>query len=141
VTLKDLGLRVQLGHPVGQYCPFRESGNKDFVVVAINDIHNVNVDFCGCPGRPDPYIQLLEIRWWPSTPIAPQTVATMDVLRKFHILNLQGRLPLTDFYRGLERMTDGAGLSEVPVSIFDMCPAAALIDVHSGSPSSIHAHG
>lgn len=116
VTLKDLGLRVQLGHSFGQYCPFRDSGNKDFVVIGMNGIHRVNVDFCGCPGHPEPFIQLLELRWWPSTPIAPQTAATMDVLRKFHILNLQARLPPTEFYRGLERMADGAGLVDLPVS-------------------------
>ena len=116
MTLKDLGLRVQLGHSFGQYCPFRETGNKDFVVIGMNGIHQVNVDFCGCPRHPEPYIQLLEMQWWPSTPIAPQTAATMDVLRKFHILNLQARLPPTEFYRGLERMTDGAGLVDLPVS-------------------------
>jgi hypothetical protein len=71
VTLKDLGLRVQLGHSFGQYCPFRETGNKDFVVIGMNGIHQVNVDFCGCPGHPELYIQLLEMRWWPLTPIAP----------------------------------------------------------------------
>src|SRR5208283_6240199 len=75
-----------------------------------------NVDFCGCPGQPDPYVQLLEMRWWPSTPIAPQTVATMDVLRAFHVLNLEARTPPTDFYHSLERMSDGQGLMNIPVN-------------------------
>ena len=90
-------------------------GHTDFVVIAMNGIHRVSVDFCGCVGRSDPYIQLLEMRWWPSTPIAPQTAATMDVLRCFHVLNLQSRVPPTDFYRSLERLTDGQGLVSIPV--------------------------
>jgi CxC2 like cysteine cluster associated with KDZ transposases len=49
-------------------------------------------------------------------PLAPQTAATMEVLHAFHILNLQARVPPTEFYRSLERMTDGHGLMELPVS-------------------------
>jgi hypothetical protein len=116
VPFKDLGVRFQLGHAGGRTCPTLERGHSDFVVIASNGIHHINVDFCGCPGRPDHRIQLLEMRWWPSTPVAPQTVATMEVLRSFHILNLEGRVPPTDFYRSLERRTDGHGLVELPVS-------------------------
>ena len=118
MTLKELGLRYQLGHVGGQACASPEQGHTDFVVIASNGIHMINVDFCGCPGRPDPFIQLLEMRWWPSTPIAPQTAATMDVLRSFHVLNLEARVPATDFYRSLERQTDGQGLKKIPVSSF-----------------------
>ena len=39
----------------------------------------------------------------------------MDVLRVFHVMNLQARLAPTDFYRALERLTDGQGLTELPV--------------------------
>jgi len=41
----------------------------------------------------------------------------MDVLRLFHILNLQGQLAPTDFYRSLEQMTCGDGLRTVPVRL------------------------
>jgi Lon protease-like protein len=96
-------------------------GHTDFVVIALNGVHRVNVDFCGCLGRPDPYIQLLEMRWWPSTPIAPQTAAIMDLLRCFHVLNLQSRVPPTDFYRSLVRMVDGQGLRSLPVCFISDC--------------------
>jgi hypothetical protein len=114
ITLHELGLRVQLGHG-HQSCPMKVPGHTDFVVIALNGIHHVNVDFCGCFGRPDSYIQLLEMQWWPSTPIAPQTAATMDLLRHFHVLNLQSRVPPTDYYRSLERLTDGQRLASIPV--------------------------
>ena|SRR5215475_15846431 len=117
VTLKELGLRFQLGHAAGQFCPSIERGSSNFVVIARNGIHVINIDFCGCRGRPEHYTQLLEMRWWPSTPLSPHTAVTMEVLRKFHILNLQARIPPTEFYRGLERMTDGQGLMELPVSL------------------------
>jgi len=100
---------------MANFCPHRELGHSKFVVIVSNGIHSVNVDFCGCPGHPEHFVQLLEIRWWPSTPITPQTAATMDVLRFFHVMNLQARLAPTDFYRALERLTDGQGLTEVPV--------------------------
>jgi hypothetical protein len=61
-------------------------------------------------------VQLLEVGWWPSTPLDPQTAATMSVLRLFHVTNLQGHVTSTDFYRTLEQMTSGDGLSILPVS-------------------------
>jgi hypothetical protein len=111
-----VGLWFQLGHVTGQFCPFVQRGPNDFVVIASNGIHTLNVDFCGCPGQPEFYAQLLEMQWWPSTPLAPQTASTIEVLRTFHVLNLQARIPPTEFYRGLERMMDGQGLMALPVS-------------------------
>lgn len=79
-------------------------------------MHLLTVDFCGCQDAPSHRDQLLEIGWWPSTPLEPQTAATMSVLRMFHTLNLQGHLAPTDFYRGLELLTDGHVLSPISVS-------------------------
>lgn len=116
VTLQSLGLRVQLGHQMGTLCPFCTRGHKDFVVLHLNGIHVINLDFCGCPGALPFRNQLLEMGWWPSTPLEPQSAATMDVLRSFHIWNLQGHIAPTDFYRGLEQITCGDGLVSLPVS-------------------------
>jgi hypothetical protein len=60
-------------------------------------------------------VQILEVGWWPSTPLDPQTAATMSVLRLFHVTNLQGQVTPTDFYRTLEKMSSGDGLSNLPV--------------------------
>jgi hypothetical protein len=75
----------------------------------------IDVSFCGCDGAPEHRGQLLEVGWWPSTPKEPQTVATMEVLRLFHILNLQGQLEPTGFFCGLEQMSCSNGLTAVPV--------------------------
>ena len=114
-TLKELGLRVQLGHAPGQYCPTREAASKDFVVIHTNGIHLVNVDYCRCHSLSH-RTQLLQVAWWPATPLDPQTCATMEVLRHFQILNLQGKLTGFSFYRALEYQTDNTGLNKPPVS-------------------------
>ncbi|KAG2086968.1 uncharacterized protein F5147DRAFT_561737, partial [Suillus discolor] len=49
MSLKALGLRVQLGHPVGQCCILpRHTFNSEFVLIDTNGIHEVGLDFCGC---------------------------------------------------------------------------------------------
>jgi hypothetical protein len=112
-----MGLRVQLGHIQGENCNYPQRGNKGFIVLESNGFHDVAVDFCSCVGAPSRYLQLLEVGWWPSTPLDPQTAATMSVLRLFHLTNLQGHVTPTDFYRTLEQMSSGDGLSNLPVSI------------------------
>jgi len=82
----------------------------------------LNVNFCGCDGALTARGQLLEVGWWPSTPLEPQSAASMAVLQSFHISNLQGQISPTDFYRGLEQMTCGDKLSYVPVSIVNLLP-------------------
>ena len=97
-------------------CNFRQRGNKDFVVLDSNGIHKIAINFCGCVGAPTHFVQLLEVGWWPSTPLDPQTAATMSLLRLFHVTNLQGQVTPTDFYRTLEQMSSGDGLTTLPVS-------------------------
>ncbi|KIL56755.1 hypothetical protein M378DRAFT_88857, partial [Amanita muscaria Koide BX008] len=114
-SLSEVGLHIQLGHG-GFPCEFQIRGDKDFIVIDTNGIHQINISFCGCIKAPHPRQQLLEVGWWPSTPRDPQTAATMNVLRTFHILNLQGQIAPTDFYRGLEQLMCANGLSTIPVS-------------------------
>lgn len=110
-----MGLRIQLGHRIGDRCPTREPGHKSFTIIHINGIHQVNVDFCRCVDVPH-YRQLLAIGWWPATPLEPRSCATIDVLRHFQVLNLQGKLTAFSFYRTLEYLTDNARLESLPVS-------------------------
>ncbi|KAF8214805.1 hypothetical protein K438DRAFT_2138335 [Mycena galopus ATCC 62051] len=46
--LQILGLRVQLGHPPGVICPFREAAAHDFVLYDTTGVHELNIDFCSC---------------------------------------------------------------------------------------------
>lgn len=114
-TLCDLGLRVQLGHAYGRSCPTRLAANATFRVVHSNGIHHVAIDQCRCRGV-DFYKQLLSIGWWPATPLEPRSAATFEVLRHFHLLNLQGKVTGYSFYQALEYQTDNTALKPPPVS-------------------------
>ncbi|KAK7025437.1 hypothetical protein VNI00_015965 [Paramarasmius palmivorus] len=113
-SLRDLGLHIQLGHRPGHDCEQRVKGHKDFVIIHSNGIHLINVYFCGCPDAPDHVTQLMEVGWWPTSSIDPQSAATNQVLRLFHIMNLRGHIPPTDFYSSLELSVDGTGLQKLP---------------------------
>lgn len=114
-TLQALGLSVQLGHQPHRYCPRSEAGHKNFAIIHTNGIHNVTVNYCRCKEISHRQ-QLLRFGWYPATPLEPQTCATIEVLRLFHFLNLQGKLPAYAFYKSLELATDNTGLLKVPVS-------------------------
>lgn len=86
-TLKDLGLRIQLGHAYGHSCPTRLPANATFRVIHSNGIHHVTIDQCWCYGLPLSK-QLLRIGWWPATLLDPRTAATFEVLQHYHLLNL-----------------------------------------------------
>jgi len=64
IALKELGLRVQLGHSQANSVQ-RENACKDFVVIHTNGIHLVNVDYC--VATRSPIAPLLRTAWWPST--------------------------------------------------------------------------
>lgn len=117
-TLQNLGLSVQLAHAPHSYCPRSEPGHKNFVIIHTNGIHKVTVNYCRC-NEVSHRQQLMRFGWYPATPLEPQTCATIEVLRLFHLLNLQGKLPAYAFYKSLELVTDNTGLLAVPVS--DRC--------------------
>ncbi|KAJ7439837.1 hypothetical protein FB451DRAFT_1344179 [Mycena latifolia] len=108
----DPGLRSEIGHPPGEECDFRK--HQKFVMLDNNAIHKLEVDFCGCLGSPSVRDQLLNIGWFPATTKEPETAATLLLLRRFHALNLQGRVPAYDFYNALEVLSECAGMIEVP---------------------------
>ncbi|KAJ7925440.1 hypothetical protein B0H13DRAFT_1600492 [Mycena leptocephala] len=112
--LRDLGLRIQLGHPPGVVCPSRKPAANDFVLYSLTGVHELTVDFCGCPGWPERRMQLMRICWWPATIKEPNTCASYALLKLFQILNCLGKLSAYDFVRGLEMTTNHDGLDRPP---------------------------
>lgn len=113
ISLKSLGLRVQLGHVPGSSCFAPRPGNKDFVVIHTNGIHSVAVDFCECENAENAGSlrqQVLRRSWYPSTHLEPQTCFTFRVLEHFHMQTLQGKVAMYDYYLALEKLTDNTGL-------------------------------
>ncbi|KAG1769718.1 hypothetical protein EV702DRAFT_1181707 [Suillus placidus] len=114
IKLKTLGLRIQLGHTPSDRCfnP-RPSTADDFVIIDINGIHEVALDFCGCDIAQVRYKQLLRVRWYPATTTDPQTAATFNVLEHFHLLSYESKISAYEFFHGLARRTDNTGLSPI----------------------------
>ncbi|EDR06772.1 uncharacterized protein LACBIDRAFT_299636 [Laccaria bicolor S238N-H82] len=112
-SLKELGLRVQLGHG-GGICPCSPHGPPNFMVFDTSGVHVVNIDYCDCPkdNVPDRKTQLLRQGWFPATFSRPNTAFTFDCLDTFHEHTLQGKGNLYDFYHLLVRKTDNANLSK-----------------------------
>ncbi|TDL13355.1 hypothetical protein BD410DRAFT_699418, partial [Rickenella mellea] len=114
-TLKQLGLRVQLGH-VNSTCPCPRKGNVDFTIIHTNGVHSVAVDFCGCEDQNPGSMrqQLLRRRWFPGTVTEPQTCCTFACLKQFHTLTLQSKVSGYDYYRALECLADNTGINPPP---------------------------
>ncbi|KAF8196616.1 hypothetical protein K438DRAFT_1585485 [Mycena galopus ATCC 62051] len=109
--LHQLGLRVQLGHPNNQPCPFAHPGREKFVVIALNGFHHVAVDFCQCrlSSSTHRWEQLLAYGWFPATPDNPQSAITVSALRLFHAVSLHGKTTVYHFFNALAKITDNTG--------------------------------
>ncbi|KAG1741361.1 hypothetical protein EDB19DRAFT_1895127 [Suillus lakei] len=114
VSLKTLGLCIQLGHAAGQVClnP-RCAFNDDFVVIDTHGIHEVSLDFCDCATAESHMQQLLQITWFPLTTSDPKTAVTFHVLKQYHLLSFESKVSTFEFYRALRRMSDNTGLLPV----------------------------
>ncbi|KAJ7145473.1 hypothetical protein C8R46DRAFT_966281 [Mycena filopes] len=108
-TLKDMGLRIQLGHWHGadRRCPLpKPAKGKDFVIVDIHGVHQVALDYCDCGFGGHPTVQLLRAQLWPATTTNPQTAATFAVLRHYHLMSFESKCSALEFYQSLARQTD-----------------------------------
>ncbi|KAG2079415.1 uncharacterized protein F5147DRAFT_785089 [Suillus discolor] len=72
LSLKQLRLRVQLGHPIGEECLLpRQAFNDDFTLIHTNGIHEIGLDYCGCDTAQTHTMQLLRAAWFPATTSEP----------------------------------------------------------------------
>ncbi|KAH7906366.1 hypothetical protein BJ138DRAFT_1016340 [Hygrophoropsis aurantiaca] len=110
ITLKGLGLRVQLGHDSGEECVHPvPASNDDFVVIDCHAIHEIALDFCQCESAQTKTIQLLRASWFPSTVRDPQSAATFAVLEQYHLLSFESKVSAFEFYHSIARRTDNTG--------------------------------
>ncbi|KAG1801184.1 hypothetical protein EV424DRAFT_1474766 [Suillus variegatus] len=114
VTLKSLGLRIQLGHKAGEACRRPSPAfDDDFVVIDTHGIHEVGLDFCGCEHEASHYKQLLRARLFPATATDPRTAATFAVLKFFHLLSFESKVSAYEFYHSLARQSDNTGITPI----------------------------
>ncbi|KAJ7046193.1 hypothetical protein C8F04DRAFT_938986 [Mycena alexandri] len=112
-TLKDLGLRIQVGHwdPSDRRCGAPDAAaGEAFVIVDSDAVHEVALDFCGCGLGGSKTRQLLRAAMYPATGGNPRTAATFSVLRRFHLLSLESKCSAYEFYHSLARGTNNTGI-------------------------------
>ncbi|KAG1731231.1 uncharacterized protein EDB91DRAFT_1085166 [Suillus paluster] len=115
MSLKKLGLRIQLGHATGKSCILPcKSFNDNFVLIDTNGIHKMVVDFCGCETSQTHTKQLLRMGWFPSTTVDPRTAATFQLLHHYQILSFESKASTYEFYHLLVHISDNVGLIEKP---------------------------
>ncbi|EKM53869.1 uncharacterized protein PHACADRAFT_29178 [Phanerochaete carnosa HHB-10118-sp] len=113
ITLKDLGLVFQVGHPPGIACINLRLGPHDFVVVHTNGIHPISIRYCECNHlheAGDTIQQLLHYELYPATLFDPTTCFIYRVLEHFSMLTLQGKITPYDYYLSLQYLTDNLKL-------------------------------
>ncbi|KAF7345876.1 CxC2 domain-containing protein [Mycena venus] len=113
-SLKALGLRIQFGHPPGEYCVNPERRRSGFVALHDNGIHEVTVDYCGpgCENRGKAGAhdtQLLRGGWFPTLEERPQTCMTLVALERFHMETLQAKTTMYDYYQKLQKLMSNDG--------------------------------
>ncbi|KAJ7894472.1 hypothetical protein B0H14DRAFT_3426880 [Mycena olivaceomarginata] len=111
--LKTLGLRVQLGHRVGDRCAGATPLHASIVVLHTNGIHEVAVDACDCERQlwaGSPEEQLQRAGWLPATDDRPRMCATFEVLDTFLTLTYQAKTTMYDYYSVLEKLTNNTGI-------------------------------
>ncbi|KAK7017019.1 hypothetical protein VNI00_018746 [Paramarasmius palmivorus] len=110
-TLKELGLTYQLNHQ-SLYCPKPLDCHTQLRILHTNGIHDVSLKFCGCGNQIPQYQQLLRRGFYPATVHDGRikTAATFQYLELLSLQTLTTKSGTYDFYRALEKLTDGAGI-------------------------------
>ena len=111
----QIGFASSAGHMPGAHHPTLEHGYKDFMVIHMNGIHSVGINFCHCHSVSH-HKQLLCIVWWPVTMLNPKTCATMECLQQLQLLNLKANVTMFGYYGTLLHMMDNICLEQILVS-------------------------
>ncbi|KAJ7581672.1 hypothetical protein C8J56DRAFT_1006010 [Mycena floridula] len=112
VSLKSLGLQVQLGHDQGIVCVLPVA-TKSFIVLHSNGLHEVQLNFCGCQTAQDHVTQLLRYRLYPATVDQPNTAATFTCLDDGLMHSYNSQQTSYEYYKVLESLTDNTGLRTI----------------------------
>ncbi|KAG1723397.1 hypothetical protein EDB19DRAFT_1898082 [Suillus lakei] len=111
ITLKSMGIRLQLGHTSHSCCNNPLPAFSDnFIIIDYNSIYEVGLDFCGCASAQPHIIQLLRVRLFPATTVDLKTAATFRALEYFQILSFESKASAYKFYKTAACLTDNTGI-------------------------------
>ncbi|KAJ7707270.1 hypothetical protein B0H14DRAFT_2646846 [Mycena olivaceomarginata] len=97
--LRQLGLRVQLGHPDNRPCPRAHPGHHKFVVIAPNGFHPPLTTGSSCS----------RLDGTPRRRIILEAPLTIPALKLFHAVSHQGKTTVYHFFNALAKITDNTG--------------------------------
>lgn len=126
MSLKSLGLHIQLGHRIGLRCtkPTPTLNNDLLSLTSMAFIHWAW--FCGCETAQLHITQLLQVSLFPTTTVKPKTTATFWVLEYFLILSFESKASTLEFYHTVVRLTDNTGIHTPKVHSFSNLSASRL---------------
>ena len=113
-SLWEVGHVVQLGHHHGDPCTNPEQSTQAFMILHVNGIHIINLVFCSCSHASEhssQVQQLLRRRLLLATTIDPSTACTFQLLCAAHVLSVQSKLSLYNYYLAIENLTDATRMS------------------------------
>ena len=117
VSLKSLGLCIQLGHPDCSISPNLENMfNNDFTIIDSDSIHPVSLNYCSCQLATSKTTQLLHAWLFPSIVMDPKTAATFWVLETFQMLSFTSKVSPFKYYCSLSWWTNNTGTCPPPMS-------------------------
>lgn len=109
VSLKDLGLRIQLNHG-SLFCANPTPCHAQFRVLHTNGIHEVALDYCNCERAVPKHIQLLRRGLYPASQMDMKSCATFRLLEQLHLFALTSKSSTYNFYQALEKLTNNIGI-------------------------------
>ncbi|KAK0470911.1 hypothetical protein IW261DRAFT_1553650 [Armillaria novae-zelandiae] len=119
IPLQMLGLWYQVGHLIGKACAHpRPAFGSRFMIIDMNGIHNVALDFCHCLRECPLAIQLQRAWLFPGTVLEPRIAVTVAALEQFQMLTFMGKLSAYEYYHSLARLSDNTG-TKTPLDNFE----------------------
>ena len=102
MSLKELGLVIQLNHAIDDPCVNPVSTfNDDFVILDSHGIHSVCLKYCNCHQTVSRPVQLLCARPFPATVVDPKTAATFRLLDAYQLLSFTSKVSGFEFYQSI----------------------------------------
>ncbi|KAG2055894.1 hypothetical protein BDR06DRAFT_981634 [Suillus hirtellus] len=85
ISLKSLGLHVQLGHHPEEKCYNPEPATADdFIIINVHGIHEIGLDFCGC-----------------------------ETVQFFHLLSFESKVSAYEFYHSIAQQTGNTSITPI----------------------------